>query len=396
MMNNFVYDIPVKVYFGSGQMEHLGEEALKYGKHALLVCGCGSLQASGLYDEIIAVLGNRGIIVSKIEGIKSNPSVETVRKGIDICKAEGIDMVIGAGGGSVIDSAKIIAAGAVIDYDVWNIYSQRIPIEDALPVITIPTIAASGSEMNCGAVINNEELRVKIGRNGYPLFPKATFMDPKNTFSVSKFQTACGIADMMSHVIEVYFTKQRHLHVQDEIMEGMVRSILLSGRAVIQNPQDYMARADLQWISALAINGLINRGISQAWTCHGIEHELSARWELIHGLGMAVLLPRWMYQCLKVGEISPYVRFASAVFGIREMQERISALMMINEIARFFYEEMELESNLCNLGIPKDCMRSVARKSVISGAEVFCRLTEDDINECLERCCCDWKPLESV
>lgn len=225
-MNSFIYDIPVKVYFGENQLCHLGEELKTYGKRVLLAYGGGSIKKLGLYDAVIHEIEKAGLEVFEISGIAPNPRIESVRDGANMCKENNIDVILAVGGGSTLDAAKWMAAGACVDHDPWDFFSQWAPVENALPLVTVLTLSATGSEMDCGGVISNLETKDKIGRMEPPLLPKVSFLDPTVTYSVSRYQTACGSADMMSHILEVYFTTEHDLYMLDCFMEGMMKTII--------------------------------------------------------------------------------------------------------------------------------------------------------------------------
>lgn len=259
-MNSFIYDIPVKVYFGENQLCHLGEELSKYGKRVLLTYGGGSIKKTGLYDAIKAEIEKAGLTLFELSGIEPNPRIDSVRKGTQICKGEDIDVLLAVGGGSTLDATKWMAAGACVEHDLWDFFSKWSPVEKALPVVTVLTLSATGSEMDAGGVISNPETKDKIGCIAKPLLPKASFLDPTATYSVSPYQTACGAADMMSHIIEVYFTMEQDLYMLDCFMEGMMKIIIKYAPIAMREPENYEARANLMWTSSWTINGFINGG----------------------------------------------------------------------------------------------------------------------------------------
>ena len=303
-MNNFVYDIPTKVYFGENQLGHLGEELSKYGKKVLLAYGGGSIKKSGLYDKVVAEVKNAGLELFELSGIEPNPRVSSVNAGAKICKEEGIDVLLAVGGGSVIDCTKYIGAAAFYDGDAWDILEQKTDVKQCLPIVDILTLAATGSEMDCGGVISNPDTKDKIGLMFPVMQPKVSFLDPTLTYSVSKYQTACGAADMFSHIIEVYFNMNKDLFMLDKVMEGLMKTIVKYTPVAMEKPHDYEARANLMWTSSWAINGFVDGGKRQAWSCHPMEHELSAIYDITHGLGLAILTPRWMKYCLDETTVS--------------------------------------------------------------------------------------------
>ena len=226
-MNDFIYDIPTRVYFGKDQLKNLGREVKQYGKRVLMVYGGGSIKRIGLYDRVMENLKENGLEVFELAGVKPNPSIESVREGARLCKEHHVDVVLAVGGGSTLDCSKFIAAGAKVDFDPWDFFSDKwAPLTEALPILDVLTLSATGSEMDCGGVISNPETNDKIGRMEPVLQPKASFLDPTTTFSVNAYQTACGSADMMSHILEVYFNMNEDLEMLDSFMEGLMRNII--------------------------------------------------------------------------------------------------------------------------------------------------------------------------
>ncbi len=387
-MNSFIYDIPVKVYFGENQLCHLSEELSKYGKRVLLTYGGGSIKKNGLYDKVVQEIKKAGLQIFELSGIEPNPRIESVREGTKICKEEKIDVLLAVGGGSTLDATKYMAAGACVNFDPWKFLSEWAPIEKALPVITILTLSATGSEMDAGGVISNLETQEKIGRMEYPLLPKVSFLDPANTYTVSPYQTACGAADMISHILEVYFNMEQDFYMLDCFMEGMLKTIIKYTPIAMKEPQNYEARANLMWTSSWAINGFINGGKRQAWSCHPMEHELSAIYDITHGLGLAILTPRWMEYCLNETTVSKYVQFGTNVFGIDSSLEPIAiAKKSIEMLSTFLFKTLKLKSTFTEVGIEKKNFCSMAKKacknSILQG---FQPLSQQDIEKIFEMC----------
>ena len=387
-MNPFVYDIPTKVYFGENQLCHLGEELKKYGTRVLLTYGGGSIKKMGLYDKVVAEIKNAGLTLFELSGIEPNPRIGSVRKGAQLCKEEKIDVLLAVGGGSTIDATKFMAAGACVDHDPWDFLSKNAPVEKALPVITILTLAATGSEMDAGGVISNPETQDKLGRMAAPLLPKVSFLDPTNTYSVSPYQTACGAADMMSHIMEVYFNMEPDLYMLDCFMEGMMKTILKYAPIAMKEPDNYEARANLMWTSSWAINGFVDGGKQQAWSCHPMEHELSAIYDITHGLGLAILTPRWLEYCLDETTVSKYVQFGVNVFGIDARQEpMVIAKQAIQALSDFFYHTLGLKSTFTEVGIDDRNFEVMAQKSLSGGlAHAFKPLTAEDVVAIFKMC----------
>lgn len=387
-MNSFIYDIPVKVYFGTNQLCHLGEELSKYGKRVLLTYGGGSIKKTGLYDKVVDEIRRAGMELFELSGIEPNPRIDSVRKGAQLCKDKQIDVLLAVGGGSTIDATKYIAAGACVDFDPWDFMDKWASLKEALPIVTVLTLAATGSEMDTGGVISNPETRDKIGRMERPLLPKASFLDPTNTYTVSPYQTACGSVDIMSHIMEVYFNMEPDLYMLDCFMEGMMKTVIKYAPIAIKEPENYEARANLMWTSSWAINGFIDGGKQQEWSCHPMEHELSAIYDITHGLGLAILTPRWMEYCLDESTVSKYVQFGTNVFGINpELEPMEIAHKSIEMLSKFFFETLGLKSTLTEVGISKKDFPVMAKKACAGGVlKGFKPLKQKDIENIFEMC----------
>ena len=388
-MNSFIYDIPVKVYFGCDQLQHLGAELKKFGRRVLLTYGGGSIKRSGLYDRVVEELRNADLELFELSGIEPNPRIESVREGVKICKEQSIDVLLAVGGGSTIDATKFMAAGACVEHDAWEFFGAGAkPIERALPIVTILTLSATGSEMDTAGVISNPATGDKLGRLAQPLLPKVSFLDPTLTYSVSKYQTACGAADIMSHIMEVYFNMNKDLFMLDCFMEGMLKTVVKYAPVALADPENYEARANLMWCSSWAINGFINGGKKKAWSCHPMEHELSALYDITHGLGLAILTPRWMEYCLDESNVYRYVSFGVNVFGIDPTLEPMAiARESIKRLADFFFVELGLKSTFTEVGIKREDFRLMAEKACRYGdIKGFKTLTVQDAINIFEMC----------
>lgn len=388
-MNPFIYNIPTKVYFGENQLGNLGKELCGFGKRVLLAYGGGSIKRIGLYDKVISELSGAGLEVFELSGIEPNPRIESVREGVRICKEHGIDVVLAVGGGSTIDAAKFMAAGACVDHDPWEFFGANAkPIERALPLVTILTLAATGSEMDSGGVISNLATGDKLGRLAPALQPRVSFLDPTLTFSVSKYQTACGAADMMSHIIEVYFNTQQDLYMLDCFMEGMLKTIVKYAPIALREPENYEARANLMWTSSWAINGFINGGKRKAWSCHPMEHELSAVYDITHGLGLAILTPRWMEYCLDETTVDKYVQYGVNVFGIDASMDKMAiARESIRLTAEFLFDTLGLQRTFTEVGIKREDYPLMAQKACRYGdIKGFKTLTPEDVERIFAMC----------
>lgn len=387
-MNSFVYHVPTKVFFGENQLRKLGKELCQYGKRVLLVYGGGSIKKIGLYDKVMEEVKAAGLEVWELSGIEPNPRVESVRKGVEICKEQDINVVLAVGGGSTLDASKWIAAGACVDHDPWDFLSAGAPVKSALPLVTILTLAATGSEMNAAGVISNMETQDKIGRIAPPLRPKASFLDPTLTYTVTPYQTACGAVDIISHVMEVYFNMEPDLYMLDCFMEGLIKTVIKFAPIAMKDPENYEARANLMWASSWAINGFINGGKRQEWSCHPMEHELSAVYDITHGLGLAILTPRWMEYCLDETTVSKYAQFGVNVFGIEETLPPMEiAQQSIQMLSDFFFNTLGLQSTLTEIGIGEENIEAMAKKACGDGVlEGFKPLVQEDIEKIYQMC----------
>ena len=387
-MNNFIYDIPTKVYFGENQLGNLGAELSKYGKKVLLTYGGGSIKKIGLYDKIVEEIKKAGLELFELSGIEPNPRVASVNAGADICKKENIDVLLAVGGGSVLDCTKYIGAATYYDGDAWDILLQKFNVEKCLPIITVLTLSATGSEMDAGGVISNPETKEKKGLIFPVMQPKVSFLDPSNTFTVNPYQTACGAADMMSHLIEVYFNMDQDLMMLDYFMEGLFKTIVRYAPIAMVEPDNYEARANLMWASSWAINGFVQGGKRQAWRCHPMEHELSAIYDITHGLGLAILTPRWMAYTLNEQTDSKFYQFGVNVFGIeRALPPMEVAKKSIELLEDFFFKTLGLQSTLSEIGIDSENFELMAKKAVTGGTMYgFQPLEVEDIVEIFRRC----------
>ena len=388
-MNSFVYDIPTRVYFGENQLHNLGKELQRFGRRVLLTYGGGSIKRIGLYDRVLKELEAAGMEVFELSGIEPNPRIASVREGANMCKEHNIDVLLAVGGGSTIDATKFMAAGACVDHDPWEFFGANAkPIERALPIVTILTLSATGSEMDSGGVISNPETEDKLGRMAPAMQPKVSFLDPTLTYSVSKYQTACGAADILSHIMEVYFNLTDDLYMLDTVMEGLMKTVVKYAPIAYNEPENYEARANLMWASSWAINGFINGGKRKAWSCHPMEHELSATYDITHGLGLAILTPRWMEYCLDESNVHRYVSFGVGVFGIDPTMEPMAiAKESIKRLEHLLFTQLDLQRTFTKIGIKREDFSMMARKACRYGdIRGFKTLTPEDVERIYEMC----------
>jgi len=315
-MQNFEYCNKTKIIFGKGTENKVGGETACYAKRVLLHHSGGSAVRSGLIDRVKESLKSAGVEWVELTGIQPNPRLSLVYKGIEIAKKEKLELVLAVGGGSAIDSAKAIAVGAVNDGDVWEFYDRKRAADKALPVGTILTIPAAGSESSISSVITNEAGPWKRGINFQCIRPVFSIMNPELTYSLPPYQTACGITDMMAHIMERYFTKEPNVELTDELCEGALRTIIRNARAIFSGGENnYAARAEIMWAGALAHNGLLDTGRIGDWASHALDHELSALFDIAHGAGLAIMFPAWIKYNIK--ENTPRLaRFAAKVWGV--------------------------------------------------------------------------------
>ena len=386
-MNSFIYDIPTKVYFGKNQLENLVCELKPY-KKVLLVYGGGSIKKSGLYDRVVKFIADAGLEVFELSGVEPNPEIGTVRRGVKIAKEKGVDVVLAVGGGSVIDCAKWIAGGAKVEFDAWEFYSKNAPVLSALPIISVLTLSATGSEMDSCGVVTNPETKEKVGKLAQPLYPKVSFLDPTLTYTVDRYQTACGSADILSHVIETYFSKDDDLFMLDAVMEGIMKTVVKYAPIALENPCDYEARANLMWASSWAINGFILGGKVKAWSCHPLEHQLTAYYGITHGLGLAILTPRWMKYCLSDKTVDKFVSFGVNVFDIDKTLDKMEiANKAIEMLSNFLYKTLGLSDTFEKVGIGSENISAMAlgasKGRFIDG---FVPLYKEDIETIYKMC----------
>ncbi len=349
-MNNFEYNIPTKVAFGRNQIEKLPEYVKEYGSSVLLVYGGGSIKKIGIYDKVLSLFAEHGISFFELSGVEPNPQIATVRKGVEICKDNHIDVLVPIGGGSTIDAAKAIAVGAFYDGDVWDIVKDNSLITDALPIVTVLTVAATGSEMDSSSVISNAEEKDKAEINDDILYPRASILDPSYTFSVPAYHTAAGVSDIMSHVFEYYFTGEDVLDIETGMMEAVLRTCIKYGPVAVEEPNNERARANLMWAASWAINGFIACGNESSWPAHAMEYQLTTRYGLTHGHGMAIIENAWMRHRCNESTLPLFVRYGVNVFGIDEGLPNTTIARMAIEKTSEVYEKMGLSLTLRSIG----------------------------------------------
>ena len=383
-MQNFDYMTPTRLIFGKESIVKLPEVMRHLGKRVLLTYGGGSIKKIGLYDRVKELL--KDFEIFELPGIQPNPKYDpSVLEGVRICKAEQIDVILAVGGGSVLDCSKAIAAGAKYDGDVWDLITYKVKAQAALPIVDILTLAATGSEYDCGGVISRTETNDKIGYVDPLLFPVCSILDPVYTFTVSKKQTAAGCADAMNHTIEQYFAADTTL-LNDGFCESMLRSLMVNARKCLDNPEDYTARAEMMLCCTYGCNGILSLGNSPSgWPCHGIEHALSAYYDITHGEGLAIITPRWMRHILSEKTIDRFVKYGINVSGIdASLPKQEIAEKAIDATAAFF-ESIHIPMHLREVGIDDSRIDEMAHHIAVNeGLEnAYAPLTEQDIKEIL-------------
>ena len=381
-MQNFMYHIPTKVLFGRGEIRKLGGEIKAYGSRALLVYGGGSIKKIGLYDTIVNILNENEIPFMELGGVDPNPRITSVEEGVKICREKDIDVILPVGGGSVIDCGKLIAAGTRSGSDdIWGIVTGKVPIREVLPVITVLTLAAAGSEMDTSAIISNMETHEKTGPSNPGMRPKAAIMDPEYTFTVSKRQTAAGTADMISHVLEVYFNNNRGAYLQSRFAEAVLKTCVEYGHRAYNTPDDYEARANLMWAGSWAINGLLSKGAPVSWSCHAMEHELSAYYDIVHGEGLAILVPHWLRHMLKEENVWKYVEYGVNVWGIDPSLPEMEIANKAIEATADYFKAMNLPSALREVGIDESKFAIMAERAGKGREKAFVAMDAGDVKE---------------
>lgn len=352
MMNNFIYSIPTTICFGKGQIEKLPAALKEYGDKVLLVYGGGNIKRSGLYDTIVSLFQQNGIDWVELSGVDPNPRITSVREGVELCRMHQVSVVLAVGGGSSIDCAKVIAGGAFYDGDAWDLVTGKVPYTGALPIFSVLTLSATGSEMDDGAVITNLETREKLCTGSPFLLPKCSILDPSYTFTVGKRQTAAGTADIISHIFEVYFSPVKTGYLQDRMAEAMLKTCIHYGPIALAEPDNYEARANLMWTSSLAINGLLSLGKGNGWTVHPIQHELGAYYDITHGEGLAILTPAWMREILSEDTVDKFAAYGVNVFDIdKSLPHQEIAELAIQKTQDFFVHALGIPATLRELGV---------------------------------------------
>ncbi len=387
-MKNFECYNPTRVFFGRGETDRVGQLCVQFGRRVLLVYGSGSIKKNGLYDRVMHALRSQNLEVLELTGVQPNPRIDKVREGVRICKEQGVEVILAVGGGSVLDSAKIIAIGAHYHGDPWDFFVDESTIPGKkTPLVTVLTLAATGSEMNHNAVVSNDETQEKLAVVNPAIFPDVSILDPENTYTVPRDQTVNGIADIMAHVFEQYFQPVPETPLQDRFAEGIMTTVIEYTPRVLAHPEDYDARATIMWCGTLALNHLLECGGEGDWATHRIEHELSAFYDIPHGAGLAIVFPQWMRY---VVDAIPhkFAQFAERVWQIERngKTDREMALQAIERTKNWF-SEIGAPVSLREVGIGTERLEVMAERATQKGPlGSVKKLFKEDVLEILKMC----------
>lgn len=384
----FTFHNPTKIIFGEGTASQIGTVAAEYGSKVLLVYGGQSIKRSGLYDTVTAQLTQSGITYVELPGIEPNPRLTSVYEGIALCREHELDFILAVGGGSVIDAAKAIAAGVRYEGDVWDFFTNKARIQDALPLGTILTLSATGSEMNGSTVISHWESKLKKATGSSYLYPRFSILDPTITYTVPQNQTVYGSIDIMSHVFEQYFSLTPNTPLQERFCESILQTVIENVELAIANPSDAAARANLMWCGTMALNGgQISVGMQNDWASHGIEHEISAIYDIPHGAGLSIVFPNWMAYVYKERP-DRFAQYATRVWGISSEGKTEDELALAGiQATRDFFTKIGGEATLAQFDIDGSQLERMAEEAVVYGPiGSFKKLDKADVLAILKNC----------
>jgi alcohol dehydrogenase YqhD (iron-dependent ADH family) len=379
-MQNFIYQNTTKIVFGKGTEEEVGEYTAKHGSKVLLHYGGGSIKKYGTYDKVVKSLEKAGIEYVELGGVEPNPKLSLVHKGIELAKEESVDFILAVGGGSVIDSAKAIAVGYFYDGDVWDFYYNNVEITEALPVGVVLTIPAAGSESSTSSVVTKMDGMYKRSIGTELIRPKFAIMNPEITFTLPDYQTACGAVDIMAHIMERYFTNTDNVEYTDRLSEASLKTIINNTPKVLEDNEDYAARAEIMWVGSNAHNGLLGTGREEDWSSHGMEHELSGIYDVAHGAGLAVVFPAWM-EYVYQHDLERFAQFAHRVWDVDPDFKDLewTAQQGIKKTKEFF-SDIGMPVTLAELDIPADRLEEMAEKATENGPiGSFVELDTEDV-----------------
>jgi alcohol dehydrogenase YqhD (iron-dependent ADH family) len=386
-MQNFIFENPTKIIFGQGQISLTGKEVARFGRKVLLVYGLKSIKKNGIYDRVMASLQEAGLNIVEFPGVKSNPVLSHTLKGIALAREEQVEVVLAVGGGSVIDTAKTIAAGVKADHDVWDLFTYKKPIRSALPVVTVLTLAASASEMNAAAVMTREEGLQKFSIRSPHIQPRVSILDPTVLYTLSPAYSAFSAVDAITHMLEPYFNNaEPDSPFQDRLVECFMRTIMESAEVILREPANYPARANMMWATTWAFNGLTSAGMGMvSLPVHMIEHSLSAIYDIAHGAGLSIVLPGWMRYTLD-RNTRKLSRLAREIFLISEKDERLAAMAGIGKLKAWF-ADIGSPTSLKEAGIPEEDIDKIAENaSVLAQVWQLKGYTKEVIADILQQC----------
>ncbi|OPY06234.1 MAG: NADH-dependent butanol dehydrogenase B [Syntrophaceae bacterium PtaB.Bin038] len=387
-MQNFVFENPTKIIFGKGSIARIGAEVKRFGTRVLMVYGMGSVRASGVYEQVLNSLKEAGVDVVELPGVKSNPLLSRAKEGIALARSNQVDAVLAVGGGSVIDTAKTIAAGAMADHDPWEFFVYTKTVKSALPVLVVLTLSASASEMNAAAVITRDDTLQKFSVRSPLIQPKTSILDPEALYTVTPSYTAYSAVDIITHMLEGYFTNTEpgESPLQDRMVYAFMRTLMEATEKSLANPRDYDARANFMWSGTLAFNGLTTAGMGVVgFPVHMIEHSLSALYDIAHGAGLSIVLPGWM-SWSSAKRPARFARLAREFFGVDRSDDARAAVEGINRLTAWF-RSIKSPVTLKEGGIPEGDIERIADNAVeLAKTWKLKDYTKEVIVEVLQHC----------
>lgn len=383
-MDRFDYYNPTRILFGENEIEKLAEQLKGY-QRILLAYGGGSIKKNGIYDKVICILQAENKQVIELAGIMPNPRMEKVYEGVKLCKDNNIEFILAVGGGSVIDCSKAIAMGAKTEEDVWEFYyKQRNNATNALPLGTILTLSATGSEMNMGSVITNWQTHEKIGYKAPCLYPVFSILDPTYTYSLPREQTIYGTVDILAHVFETYFSCPTESNLSDHIGEAVIKTVLENLEIALEKPEDYVARSNLMWSSTIALNGITRIGKEEDWKSHTIEHAISAIYDIPHGAGLAIVFPAWMKYVYKEA-IPKFKEYAICIWNVKTEGKTDEEIALEGIICtENYFRKIGAPLTLHEMNILNPDIKQIAKTTGINGEGSYKKLYQADVEEILK------------
>ena len=385
-MKNFVVNQPTRVYFGKDQIVKLERELTPYSS-LLITYGSGSIKKNGVYDSVVSILKRLNKPYCELSGIQPNPRVTSVREGARLCRENKVDLILAVGAGSTIDCSKAIAFSVAHDGDPWDFFTGKARITKAVDLGVVLTLPATGSETNGYTVVSNDDTKEKLATGGDILRPKFAILDPVYTMTLPPIQTAAGAADIMSHCFEQYFSPVRTCTISDRLAEAVMRTVVEHAPVALKEPDNYDARANVMWAGTVALNGMLTYGKIPDWATHGIEHEISAIYDLAHGVGLAILFPNWMKKVLNENTMDVFAAYAENVWGVAKEKPAMEKAKEGIEKTRQFFISLGLPSTLKEVNIDGTHLKEMAVKAVknYGAAKMgsFAALSVDDVEEIL-------------